>query len=211
MPVKSRREREKAALREAILSAARMLAAESGWGAVTIRKIADRVEYSPPIVYEYFDDKDALLLALLVDGFRQLLVRVQAARAAHADPDSALVALTTAYLQFARENPELYQVMNGMDGISINISKESKPVEMQAVAAEVMDAVAVWAKAYGVTFTDLHEPFYLLWGTLHGLVTLDMTGRITSHTAPNDEIYLARLAQQGLQTFLRGWKNQNSA
>ncbi len=205
MNVKARREREKTALREAILSAARMIAAESGWGAVTIRKIADRVEYSPPIVYEYFDDKEALLLALMLDGFRQMLGRLQAARAASPDPDAALAALTTAYLQFARENPELYQVMNGLDGISIHISKLNKPEEIAAVIGEVIDALAVWAAAHRVTFDNLYDPFYLLWSTLHGLVSLHMTGRISSHTGADDAHYLDLLAQQGLQTLLRGW------
>ena len=57
-------------MKQAILAAARDIAAQEGWQAVTIRKVADRIEYSPPMIYEHFENKDAVLLELMREGFR---------------------------------------------------------------------------------------------------------------------------------------------
>jgi AcrR family transcriptional regulator len=57
-------------MKQAILAAARDIAAQEGWQAVTIRKVADRIEYSRPMIYEHFENKDAVLLELMREGFR---------------------------------------------------------------------------------------------------------------------------------------------
>src|SRR5215831_9675639 len=82
----ARRERERQELRGQILRAAREIARAEGWQAVTVRKIADQVEYSPAAIYEYFDSKEAILYALMVEGFRLILAELQ--RAATAEPDA---------------------------------------------------------------------------------------------------------------------------
>ena len=58
MGIRERRERAKQDMKQNILGAAREIAAQEGWQAVTIRKVAELVEYSPPTLYEYFDSKD---------------------------------------------------------------------------------------------------------------------------------------------------------
>jgi AcrR family transcriptional regulator len=65
MGSQQRRERERQAIRQSILSAARQIAIEEGWQTVTTRKVADRIEYSQPTIYEYFDNKEAILMALV--------------------------------------------------------------------------------------------------------------------------------------------------
>src|SRR6266702_3194806 len=109
MGIKQRRERERQEMRQemrqSILSAAREIAAEEGWQAVTTRKVAERIEYSQPTIYEYFENKEAMLLALLRCGYQQLVTVVQEAFASTADPE--------AYWDFAFRSPELFQVMHG--------------------------------------------------------------------------------------------------
>src|SRR5215831_17182373 len=63
MGFKERRDRERTEMRQAILHAASEIAAQEGWHAVTIRRVAERIEYSPPTIYEYFESKEALLEA----------------------------------------------------------------------------------------------------------------------------------------------------
>ena len=65
-----RRLRAKEETKQSILAAARKIAGKEGWQAVTIRKIADEIEYTPPIVYEYFENKEALFKELIYFGFR---------------------------------------------------------------------------------------------------------------------------------------------
>src|SRR6266581_9351911 len=118
MGIKERRERERQEIRQSILSAARKIAAEEGWQAVTTRKVAERIEYSQPTIYEYFENKEAMLLALLRSGYQQLVTVMQEAFASTADPEARLLAMTEAYWDFAFRSPELYQVMHGLAGIS---------------------------------------------------------------------------------------------
>lgn len=64
--IKQRRERERQEIRQSILEAARQIAAEDGWQAVTTRKVAELIEYSQPTIYEYFENKEAILLSAIV-------------------------------------------------------------------------------------------------------------------------------------------------
>ncbi len=108
MGVRERRERERQELRQAILDAAREIAASEGWPAVTIRRVAEKIEYSPPVIYEHFANKEDIVIELLREGFRVLLADMRAARDAHADdPFEASVALGKAFWTFAVARPEM--------------------------------------------------------------------------------------------------------
>src|ERR1700738_3285316 len=94
MGTKQRRERERQEIRQSTLSAARQIAIDEGWQAVTTRKVAERIEYSQPTIYEYFDNKEAILLALLYNGFENVLFVMQAARAQADQPEAQLLAMS---------------------------------------------------------------------------------------------------------------------
>ncbi len=201
MGIKERREREKLELRESILAAARDIAGTEGWGAVSIRKIADRIEYSPPMVYEYFDDKDDLLYALMVDGFRQLAERLHEARVSADDPEQALLAMAGAYWQFSVDSRELYQVMNGLDGVQFcDRNRAEAAPEFSAAGIEGVAALLNWGDATGLTFDHPEDMLSLLWGVLHGLISLYMGGRVQS----TPEHMQAQL-RQAVLTLLNGW------
>ncbi|MCA9911067.1 MAG: WHG domain-containing protein, partial [Anaerolineae bacterium] len=117
-----------------------------------------------------------------------------------------LQAITTAYWRFAQENPELYEVMYGLGGIHIEKEEAQKPPEVQAVIAEVLDALAVWAQAEDVTLPDVTDAFQVLWGMIHGLVTLGMSGRLVESKGERDHTHT--LLQQGLAAILNGWRQQ---
>ena len=114
MGIKQRREREKQEVRQGILTAAREIARQEGWQSVTIRKVAERIEYSPPTIYEYFENKEDILLELLREGFRQLSAALRRAWESTEDCEQRLMNMVEAYWQFAMSQPELYQVMNGL-------------------------------------------------------------------------------------------------
>jgi AcrR family transcriptional regulator len=200
MGTKERREREKQELRDAILVSAREIAAAEGWSAVSIRKIADRIEYSPPMIYEYFENKEQLLLALLVEGYRQLLARMQHARQDAPNAEAALLTMSVDYWAFARDNPELYRVMNGLDGVSFTFSQlAEKPPEIVAVIGEVLTAITAWSREAQVTLENPLDAFFAIWGTLHGLVSLDLAGLIKDEAShPRD------LITHSIRTLLAG-------
>src|SRR5512143_1496815 len=110
MGITERREREKEEIRKKILDAARELFTTEGYERVTMRKVADAIEYSPTTIYHHFEDKDDLVRALCVADFDELLAAMQGAPAPE-DPVEAIRQLGRAYVAFAVRNPNQYRFM----------------------------------------------------------------------------------------------------
>ena len=115
MGSKERIHRLKEATRVSILDAAHAIVKEEGWQALSMRKIADKIEYTAPIIYEYFENKEAILLELTKIGFLLLAGRMKEAKSHHADPAGQLEAIWLAYWNFAFEEKEYYQLMFGIE------------------------------------------------------------------------------------------------
>jgi AcrR family transcriptional regulator len=183
MGIKERRDRERQELKQAILEAAREIAAREGWQAMTIRKVADRIEYSPPTIYEHFANKEAILIELMREGFRLLLAEIRAGDAPAAGAEARLLALANAYWAFAWTHPELYQVMHGLGGVPFCIDGESgdagsPPAEAEAVFVATSQILRSLPGMAGVGVEDVDAAVLILWATLHGMVALTMAGRI---------------------------------
>ena len=109
LPVQVQRDRR---LRhELIVRTARDLAEAEGWDAVTTRRLADRVEYSQPVLYSHFENKDAIVRAVAIEGFADMAVQLRSARQGASSRDAAVRALAQAYLDFAATHPALYEAM----------------------------------------------------------------------------------------------------
>lgn len=110
MGIKERRERERAELRGRILEAARELFVTEGFEAVSMRKIARAVEYSPTAIYLHFPDKQSMLEAICDEDFLALATRFRKI-ATIQDPIERLRAAGRAYAEFGLEHPHHYQLM----------------------------------------------------------------------------------------------------
>jgi AcrR family transcriptional regulator len=110
MGVAERRQRERQEIRERILEAARELFAEHGYEAVTMRRIAERIEYSPTAIYFHFQDKQALLRELCDEDFGALAKHFGSI-AAIADPIERLRQIGLAYVAFGLQHPNQYRFM----------------------------------------------------------------------------------------------------
>ena len=183
MGIKQRRECERQEMRQemrqSILSAAREIAPEEGWQAVTTRKVAERIEYSQPTIYEYFENKEAMLLALLRSGYQQLVTVMQEAFASTDDPEARLLAMTEAYWDFAFRSPELFQVMHELAGISFGrYGHPDTPVEVKQSFGLAREAMEQWAQARGVERADITDLVEARRSLLHGFITLALARRI---------------------------------
>ncbi len=174
-PARRRRDRERAGARLAILTAAHDLARAEGWEAVTMRRLADRIEYSANFAYRYFSGRDDILLTLVRDGFARLRTEMAAAAGpAGADPAAAAAAVhrgARAYLGFALDEPELYRLMYSLGGV--HVAADDAWREGQAVG----DVLAEHLAAAGAERPD--DAVLQLWATAHGLVALAAAGRLT--------------------------------
>jgi AcrR family transcriptional regulator len=110
MGITERREREKEEVRQKILDAARELFAKEGYDKVTMRRIAEAIEYSPTTIYLHFEDKDDLVRALCHEDFARLLEALSLIPPA-ADPVEAIRQLGRAYVGFAVNNPNHFRFM----------------------------------------------------------------------------------------------------
>src|SRR5215510_7107131 len=106
MGVKERQERDRAEMRQRILDAARELFIAEGYQNVSVRKIAEKVEYSPAALYAYFPSKDDLFFALAEEGFRKLFEFTNDPATMEGEPLSAIRQGFLRYYQFSREHPE---------------------------------------------------------------------------------------------------------
>jgi len=193
-----RRERQKLETRNGILQAARRLAREEGWGAVTIRRVAALVEYSPPIVYEYFANKDAVLEELQRQGFELLTEEMRKAAAGDEDTETCLLNMADAYWAFAHIHPELYQLMHG--GVSEQIPLE-KTLAGATEAANIVEAtLEAWASAKGVVLMDTEGAVDTTWGLLHGLISVSLLGRLRG-----GEDRARDLARKAIKDLLSAW------
>jgi AcrR family transcriptional regulator len=161
-----------------ILAASIDIAKEEGWQALSMRKIADKIEYTAPIIYEYFDNKEAILKELTRQGYVKLGRLLEAAQNEHTDPASQLEAMWLAYWNFAFAEKELYQVMYGVEmnccTIQNNCPDTSLPKNM--FRQKIEELLPEGKK----TKENVDIKYYTLWSVVHGLVSINMTRNLTS-------------------------------
>ncbi|HZG04485.1 MAG TPA: TetR/AcrR family transcriptional regulator [Streptomyces sp.] len=172
---RKRRERERAQRHRLILTTARELAEAEGWEAVTTRRLAERVEYSQPVLYSHFKGKDAIVAAVAEEGFAELAALLRDARttAKGREPRSGLRAVCRAYLRFAVEHPALYQAMFVLP-TRLKFASEETP-------AVLRDAFDAFVEALPEEIVEREARAELLWAALHGISVLSATGRIPAH------------------------------
>ncbi|CAH2812615.1 MAG: Xylose activator XylR (AraC family) [uncultured Caballeronia sp.] len=94
-----------------IITAARVIAEREGWNAVTIRRLAEEIEYSQPVLYSHFENKDAIVAAVAVEGFQEITVALREAARGSTGQGNAIENVAMAYLGFAFRRPALYEAM----------------------------------------------------------------------------------------------------
>jgi len=111
----SRRERHRKATYQEILETARQQIKSSGAAALSLRAIAREMRMTAPALYRYFDNRDALVTALIALGYRSLGKALFEAldTITGDDPTIELMAVGMAYRRWGIENPELYTLIFG--------------------------------------------------------------------------------------------------
>src|SRR5690242_6125241 len=118
MGVLERRAREKEVLRAKILEAATSLFVTEGYENVSIRRIAEKIEYSPATIYLYFKDKAELIQAICEEAFGEMLERIGQAGGSATDPIEGLRAGLRAYIDFGITHPSHYVIVFGSSAAS---------------------------------------------------------------------------------------------
>jgi AcrR family transcriptional regulator len=166
--IAERKLRDREARRQQILSAARRIAEAEGWYSVTVRRLSDEISYSQPVLYSHFANREGILTAVALEGFRELGVALEKARTG-AKRKSPIESVAISYLGFAADAPAVYEVMFSL-GLSVPFGHATMPPELRFAFLQLLELFRDRSGKPEV----LAE---LFWASLHGIAELTRSGR----------------------------------
>lgn len=177
MGSKQRREREKEELRQEILDAARELFVQEGYENVSMRRIAEKIEYSPTTIYLYFDDKVSLLYAICEETFAKLAKRMETIAKDADDPVRALKKGCRAYVDFGLKYPNHYKVTFINHPEHPRDDKRHLKEQSMGMRAygNLRAAVEACIKAKKFRETNVDAVTQMVWAGGHGVASLLIT------------------------------------
>ena len=170
---RARSDAAREAVRERLCDAAAKIFAEEGEGAVSMRRLAAEVGCSPMAPYRHFADKEALIAAVRAAAFNRL---ADALDGVARDGRHRAADIGEAYVRFARQNPAAYKLM-----FDLAQPDEAAYPELAAASARAREAMSGYVRELveaGVLAGDPVALGYVFWATIHGLVVLDLAGRL---------------------------------
>lgn len=191
----TRREKQKEQVRNAILAATRNIVAKEGWQSVSIRKIAEAIDYSLPVVYTHFENKDALLEEFVKLGFHQLNEVIEGAAALSIKPEQQLADMADHYFEFAFAQREYYQIMFGL-GMP-GCERAQQIPEIGRFGSLVISVIKnIHPPLHGEE--KIRQKFHTFWSILHGLTAINM---VNLTATPNEMQHL--VLKDAIQGFIR--------
>ncbi len=177
MSTQDRREREIQEMQQLILKTAVELFVEEGIDNVSLRKIADKIDYSPGSIYSYFKDKGEIILAIHTEGFNKLY-EMQRSLDNISDPLERLSKMGEVYMKFALENPDYYDLMFIAKSVGEKICEEDKGWEAGQRSYEYLRNTVKQCVDEGYFIdTDVDSAAFAFWGVVHGMASLIIRGR----------------------------------
>ena len=178
MGVKERRELEKSETRDKILDAARELFVAEGFEGVSMRKVAEKIEYSPTAIYLHFADKEELFRELCHQDYARLAEVFQSSAMSN-DPIERLKQIGAIYVDFGTRYPNHYKFMF----MTPHPPHEPDEVDREVMGNPEMDAYAFlkWAVQQALDVGCFREEFndpelisQTLWASVHGIISLQI-------------------------------------
>src|SRR3954451_771156 len=166
--IAERKLRDRQARRMQIVSAARRIAEREGWSSVTVRRLADEISYSQPVLYAHFASREGILAAVAIEGFQELGLALEKARK-RVTRQTPVESVAAAYLRFAASSPALYEVMFSLS-LSLPFDHAVTPPELRFAFSQLLALFEGQSSKPEV----LSE---LFWASLHGIAELTRTRR----------------------------------
>ena len=202
MGTKERQQRERDRTRDAILTAARDLFVTEGYRHVSMRKIAERIEYSPAAIYSYFPSKDDIFFALTEEGFRLLAGHLAPGTAA-ADPLERLRRGLWAFYEFSKTHPEYFELMF-VDRSVPSLTQDFQRFEFfqETTARAEADIAACVTRGDFASGVNPAAALHVLWVGMLGAATIGLAGRLAPGEDPD------ALAHDLRETMLAGLRTK---
>jgi AcrR family transcriptional regulator len=204
MGIVARKEKQKQEIRTLILEASMKLFVEEGFSKVSVRKIAERIQYSPTTLYLYFKDKNEILFHCCESGFEKMVTQ-NISLGLISDPIERLHQMGVNYLNFGLENPEYYDLMfiqeapmSALIDMGAGWSSGDQAIEaLKMIVQEAMEkGQLVPAKVETVAMA--------VWGMVHGLVSLAIRQRLDKLVPAKD---MEQTMHDSLDWLMKTMKN----
>lgn len=198
----SRRVQHKAQLRQSILDAAGALFLAEGYDGISMRRIAEKIGYTPTTIYIHFKNKDDMLLALLEEGYAQFGEALAEVAGRKRDPVRRLAAIGSAYLEWGLAHPMHYQLMfmrrADFLAVSLAASRDGRVDSFGVLLAAVQAAL----DAHAIREGDAMAHSLALWAVVHGVVALAVMMPAEMFSSAQ----MQRVGEMALETHLEGLK-----
>src|SRR5258706_15951595 len=186
MGVKERKERDRQEMRETILESAHQLFVDKGFDDVSIRNIAEAIEYSPATIYLYFKDKDEILYALHGEAFKIFNTFISAVVIIK-DPLERLFAMGEKYMQFTFTHPNYYEIMfitespmRCEENLEVWKEGESTLQFLENIVKECIDAGHFKNQNHKIVS-------FAIWSFMHGMCSLAIRDRMRIYSEDERE------------------------
>jgi AcrR family transcriptional regulator len=167
--IAERKLRDRQVRRAQIVSAARRVAELEGWSNVTVRRLADEISYSQPVLYAHFGSREGILAAVAIEGFQELGLALEKARK-RTKRGTPVESVAAAYLEFAASSPALYEVMFSLS-LTVPFGDAATPPELRFAFSQILELF----QRQGLNAEVISE---LFWASLHGIAELTRTKRL---------------------------------
>jgi len=190
MSILQRKEREKEEMRRLILNAAHDIFKENGYDGLSIRNIAERIEYSPATIYLYYKDKNAIFYALQYEAAAAKRDHLLPAVSIE-NPWERLVAFGRLYIDFGMKHPDWYDLLFLTRAPMEHLENQECWALGMATHSFFVETVQACVEARYFKSTDVQVIAYTLWCHAHGMVSLFVRERMRMYP-PEQREELAR-------------------
>ena len=203
MSIVDRKKQEREVLKNKILDAASNIITSEGFEKLSIRKIADAIEYSPAIIYNYFKDKAEIVSYIISDNSCKIIHILKKIQFDEQNPDNTLREGLNEYIKFVLENPELYRAVIMSNTVIMNekISMMHKGVAEEKQTMNYIKKIIVLGVEKEIFEQGDGELLaQIIWASTFGLLS-----RIIIEKQLSEE-QKARLVQAHIDFMIKGLK-----
>jgi len=183
MGISERKLRQQENIRQNIIDQSWAIVQSEGWQALSIRRIADAIEYSVPVIYKHFENKEAIQEYFIQQGFQALTKQLRHALLVSNDSSELINNIANHYWTFAAQQTDYYRIMFSV-GIP-SCEKLDSVTEMHDVSQIMWDAILQLANAHNVKTIDIKLKIKSFWSTLHGFIAIELLSNNTIPEIPS--------------------------
>lgn len=174
MGITERRQSEIEAIRKKIIDTASEILVSEGWESLSIRKIANKIEYSPGIIYHYFKDKNEIVATIVENGYEEMLKKIINIPGNGDNLEEEIVSGLKAYIEFMLENPEKFKIilMTDVEVIQEKVSMLERGISNHRKSiANLCRLLNLGIEKNKFKEMDVELTAQIIWTSTHGLLS----------------------------------------